>query len=427
MIPKSIYGTDRSISKLADMQCPICGSPTTVLDSTPRQAQTVRKRKCKENGHRFQTEEGRIGLRLTQDVHLRHSGDGQVQSVPFQPERLRAEVSQAVMGRLSEAEITDVVDGAIAYLRFEVVPERAELLNKDDYDRVVKHRETQTGKPHQGPIAAIPDYEVRAAVVRQLRIQEHRLAHVLYALYFEGRSNPQIGRPGWSSAEDVLNWLFSDEAYPDVRTEIPSRPETDRYEWQPKEPVSSPEFVVKRGAELTINVEGGKPKRPPTPEGPEDTQWPAIVRDRGVVGFLESRFRQSVRHAVLGRPNAKTLAANVTWWVLHDLQGQRRVESSQLANGVLDCLRRVDDIAYLRWVTQRKDFRAIREFRDEALGLIAYPSTRLQFSAKGPSHKVLTLLSTEEAERGPLIRNLDPLSPVDQKADEAQRQADEEE
>ncbi|WP_436836867.1 NrdR family transcriptional regulator [Mycobacterium avium] len=408
------------------MQCPICGSDTNVSDSTPRQAQTLRKRVCKAQGHRFQTEERRIGLRLTEDVHLRHSGDGQVQSVPFQPERLQDEVTQAVMGRLSEAEIADVVNGAISYLRFEVVPERAKFLEGEEYDKVIKSRLAQTGKPHQGPISAIYDHEVRSAVLRQLRIREHRLAHVLYAMYFEGRRNPMIGRQGWSTAEDVLEWLFSEDAYPDVRTDIPSRPQTSTYEWQPQEPSTHPEFVVKRGPELLITVTGGKPKRPPEPEGQYDIQWPATVRDRGVVGFLESRFRGSIRHAVLGRPNAKTLAPNVAWWVLHDLQGQRRVDSSQLANGVLDCLRRVDDVAYLRWVTKRKDFRAIREFRDEALGLISYPSPGLQFSARGPSHKHVTLIDTDAAGKGSLVPNSTQTTPAPLDADRTHTKTDDE-
>ncbi|WP_423797224.1 hypothetical protein [Mycolicibacterium tusciae] len=395
------------------MKCPICGSKARVVDTNALPAQTRRKHRCTENGHQFNTEEGRVGWRLTQDVHLRHSGDGQVQNVPFQPSRLRDEVGKAVMGRLTEAEIADVVEGAIAHLRYEVVPHKAELLAGEEYDDLTKHIESQTGTRPRGPLAAIRDVEVRKAVVRELRNKEYRLAHVLYALYFEGRSNPKIGLPGWRSAEDVLKWLFSDDAYPDVRTEIPERPNTVGYEWQPREPASYPEFVVKRGAELSITVDGGSPRRAATPSGVDDFEWPAVIRDRGVVGFLESRFRQSIRHAVLGRPNAKHLATNVSWYVLHDLQGQRRVDSSQLAIGVLKCLRRVDDIAYLRWATQRKDFRSIREFRDEALGLITYPSIGLQFSAWGPSFKHVSMIGTDDAEKGPLFRDLRLLGPDD--------------
>jgi hypothetical protein len=85
----------------------------------------------------------RIGLRLDKDVHLWHTGDREVQLDPFQPERLRREVGQAVLGRLSEAEIADVVDGAIAHLRYEVVPAKAEMLQGDEYDRVAQHMNTK--------------------------------------------------------------------------------------------------------------------------------------------------------------------------------------------------------------------------------------------------------------------------------------------
>jgi transcriptional regulator NrdR family protein len=362
-----------------------------------------------ENRHDFFTEEGRVGWRLIQDVHLRQSGDKQVQLEPFQPERLRREVGEAVLGRLTEAQIADVVDGAIAQLRYDVVPKRAELLKDEEYNRVAEARRARDPDASIGPLSSIDDWLVRDAVEQQLREKEYRLAHVLYALSFRGRSHRKNAPTGWRTAEDVLKWLFGEDAYPDVQTDIPPRPDTALYEWQPRKPPTLPEFVVKRGAEININVTSATPLIVPPGSDDEDAravEWPAHVRDRGVVRYLDKRFRHSVRQALLGRPDRKHLATYVSWWVLHDLQGQRRVDSSQLAIGVLDCLRRVDDIAYLRWVTQRKDFRAVREFRDEALGLIDYPSTRLRFSTAGPSYKHVALVSSETGDEGPLFRNL---------------------
>lgn len=379
------------------MQCPICGSKAKVVDTNALPGRTRRKLRCTENSHQFSTEEGRVGWRLAQDVHLRRTGNGQVQDRPFEPARLHREVHDAVLGRLTEAEIANVVDGAISHLRYDVVPKTAELLVGEEYDRIAQARDISQ------PIAAIADSEVRDAVEKQLRDKEHRLAHVLYALSFKGRRN-KPGLTGWSTAEDVLRWLFSDSAYPDVRTDIPPRPDTAVFEWTPTKPTDLPEFVVKQGAEINITIGEGAVAK--LSNSDEDAAWPAVVRDRGVVGFLESRFRQSVRQSFFGRPDSEHLTNYVSSWVLHDLQGQRRVSSSQLAIGVLNCLRRVDDIAYLRWVTQRKDFRSIREFRDEALGLITYPSSRLQFSTRGPSYKHTTLVSSPDTEKGPLYKNL---------------------
>lgn len=59
--------------------------------------------------------------------------------------------------------------------------------------------------------------------------------------------------------------------------------------------------------------------------------------------------------------------------------GQRVVLTEQLAASVLECLRRVDDIAYLRWASIAKRMNSVRDFRDEALGLIEQPSPQLAF------------------------------------------------
>ncbi|CAM5707864.1 hypothetical protein MAUB1S_05183 [Mycolicibacterium aubagnense] len=332
-----------------------------------------------------------------------------------------------MLGRLTEAQIADVVDGAIAHLRYDVVPRMAEPLEGEEYDRVAQVRKAQNPNASIDALASIDDWLVRDAVEQQLRDKEYRLAHVLYALSFRGRSHRKNAPTGWGTAEDVLKWLFSDDAYPDVRTDIPPRPDTAIFKWQPTEPTTRPEFVVKRGTEINISVTGSAKLILPPDDKDQDERaivWPAHVHDRGVVRYLNKRFRTSIDQALIGRPDRRHLAMYVSWWVLHDLQGQRRVDSSQLAIGVLDCLRRVDEIAYLRWVTQRKDLRAIREFRDEALGLITYPSTRLQFSAKGPLYKHVALVSDKDADKGPLFRNLEAVGGDDDGESELETEGD---
>ena len=60
--------------------------------------------------------------------------------------------------------------------------------------------------------------------------------------------------------------------------------------------------------------------------------------------------------------------------MLWGLEGQKAGALLQLGSGVLECLRRVDDIAYLRWATHHKHLGSLNAFVNEAWGR---PSTRL--------------------------------------------------
>lgn len=84
---------------------------------------------------------------------------------------------------------------------------------------------------------------------------------------------------------------------------------------------------------------------------------------------------------MMGRANSDTLSRFVAQRVLHDLGGQPIVLSSQLAAGVLECLRRTDDIAYLRWASIAKSFDSVNAFDEEARALISSPSRRLVFKS----------------------------------------------
>ena len=82
---------------------------------------------------------------------------------------------------------------------------------------------------------------------------------------------------------------------------------------------------------------------------------------------------------MLGRPGTGREHEYIVQWVLWGLAGQTSVHVSQLAIGVLDCLRRVDDIAYLRWAAVAKQMHTVTEVRDEAIALITHPSVNLNF------------------------------------------------
>lgn len=344
------------------MKCPTCDAPTKVLETTQPgdRGRTRRRLVCKgPRPHRFTTEEELVGWRLEKDVHIRHSGDERLQPEPFDRDRLLYDVEQATLGRLSGAQIVNVVEKSIAHLNATVVP-KASPLRQDELAQIVKPDQLAT---------AIWDYEVREAVEYQLRAT-NRIAHILYVLSFIGR--PVSGtyitqtkrKPGWRTVEPFLEWLFV--IYPDLAEPLPERPDVETHRWRPVKPPSHPSRVVKREKPLQRDVNASK-----------------SGGSGGVVDFLESRFERSIEAAMLGRPDARKRSRAIASWVLNDLVGQNIVHSTQLAVGVLDCLRRVDDIAYLRVAIQLKDFRAVRDIKAEAMGLITHPSDRLQFNLEG--------------------------------------------
>jgi hypothetical protein len=65
---------------------------------------------------------------------------------------------------------------------------------------------------------------------------------------------------------------------------------------------------------------------------------------------------------------------------LRPLHGQDLVSTSQLGVGVLNCLRQIDDIAYLRWATLMKNIESVAAFHAEARALVEHPSPRLKFA-----------------------------------------------
>ncbi|WAL49926.1 hypothetical protein [Rhodococcus pyridinivorans] len=151
--------------------------------------------------------------------------------------------------------------------------------------------------------------------------------------------------------------------------------------WRPTAPDQYPKYVLKAGRLIAT-----------TSDGERVTQDDLEAGAKRLVEFDLNRLLKSIRLALLGRGKPRGTVEAIAWWVLTDLAGQERVHSAQLAIGVLDCLRRIDDIAYLRWAAHVKAFPQVRNFKNEALGLINHPSDRLEFDSNASPRKILTIV-----------------------------------
>ena len=346
------------------MRCLSCGAKTRVTDTNPtdQRSKILRKRVCMENSaHVIDTVEQRIGIDIDRDVVVRRSGSKEVGSA-FDRERNVEDLRRATLKRLTRNQHVQVVDEAISHL-------------SSDLDQTARLLSETERRAHAPRLYSIDDTEIRDAIELVLRRNGYRMSHVLYALSIRGRHDRE-GRTGWNSARDVLAWIYNSTNYSDLTEPIPDSAVDRPYDlWLPERAAPVPNHVVKRAR----NGETG---------GPDKRQ------------FNKRGFRGSVEEAMFGRPNAAKNARYVTEWVLWGLAGQRIVHTAQLAVGVLDCLRRVDDIAYLRWAATAKNFESVADFRDEAVALIAAPSPRLIFDLAGMTRPIPTDPRVRPAGRG---------------------------
>ncbi len=95
--------------------------------------------------------------------------------------------------------------------------------------------------------------------------------------------------------------------------------------------------------------------------------------------YDHARLVQSVERALSGMPGQRRDANYVVQWCLWALAGQSVVRAADLASMVTQCLRKVDDLGYLSWVTRVRDL-DIEQIRDEAVGLVQWPSPKLRFN-----------------------------------------------
>jgi len=270
---------------------------------------------------------------------VRRASDDAIALELFSEERFRDDVHEILFrqkGPLPEASIDAAVDRAMRIIRSELT----------FHDLRLKPQEYRA---RADLVGAIPDAVIAQAVervLRQGRSRPHRMAELLYVMAVRGGINHN--REGWDGADNVLNWIK--QRYPHV---------------------DMPELVIPKPTREPIRLNRAN-FRPST----------VLKRGNQTVPFSMPQFRKSVQAALYGRNRAAAKATLVVHYVLQEIEGQRIVHSSQLAAGALAGLRRIDDIAYLRWAMVVKDISSIRTFTEEAKDLIVEPSRPLALKFK---------------------------------------------
>ncbi|MCJ1701975.1 hypothetical protein MT356_19870 [Rathayibacter festucae] len=327
------------------MRCFICGSKTEVTKTLDREQGTrvLRKRRCvADSRHVMDTMESFLPPSLD-EVGVRQSGSGRLAAEPFSRSRLERDIANSIFrGPGKDKDPEDVAARVTARV---VRSLQARLIDLALPVSVDERTENPTIK------AAISDVALADTVEAELQHMSLPLPRVLYALSIRGRQDRK-GRVGWTTARDALSWIYTN--YPKLAQPLPPAPATpETFSWLPPYHATQPQWVLKRSR--------SRPAR-----------------------FDASQFGGSIRRAMLGRAGADLRANWIAEWVLHGLQGQQLVASAQLGAGVLDALRRTDDIAYLRWACVFKGLEEVAEIADEARALIVNPSPRLLFGEPRP-------------------------------------------
>jgi transcriptional regulator NrdR family protein len=325
------------------MECPKCaaaGELSRLIVRDTRQDATVlrinRRRVCEQNkDHVYETIEHLGELRLDQQLErlgVRRSSDHVITGA-FSKTRLAEDIRVGVLHRLPEPRVQAVVNDVIAE-----VEANLPHLQKASPD-------TEAGKLFVG---VIDDVDLVDIVERRLGREAHDTVRALYRL---------AKRPFKTTrdARAFLVWLCDEGAY--RREDITDRADNGAAQkWYPPGiPLPQPTWVL-------------------------DATDYASPFDLKRSQFDLGRVERSVARLFEGRNNSRINSSCTVHWVLWELAGQETVLRTQLAVGVGQCVRRVDDIAYLRWAGVAKDVNDMAGLVSEAEALLRYPSRRLSFT-----------------------------------------------
>ena len=348
--------TEKVATKRQNLHCPTCrasgiesGTEVNYTRTSSDHTRITRQRRClTDPEHVFITDE-RLRTMTMDRLWVRRTGSQQLS--PFSLARLAQELQRDTLGLLDAEAVRKVVEDVER-----AISERLEELASPLTTKEIEVTQAETGA------VCIDDVEIVVEVERRLSQEEKlRTAHVTYSLGQRGQLSVQRQRPGFEgfkTATNFLEWLYAPENYPNLV------------------------------------------RRPPEPQdGPVEAWWPSVhVRPTVVVkrngerrDFSFEQFKKSIGAAMLGRPHWRSNHELVAEFVLTQLAGQRQVDSTQLSAGVAATLRRVDDIAYLRWATVSKRLGSVSYIADEAEDLLRAPSPRLRFDQQYMArHEVAT-------------------------------------
>jgi transcriptional repressor NrdR len=117
-----------------------------------------------------------------------------------------------------------------------------------------------------------------------------------------------------------------------------------------------------------------------TYETPELVVPRIVKRDDSREPFDEQKLRNGIVRAVETRPvSAETVEAMVAR-IIHKLQtvGEREIPARELGDLVMEELRSVDEVAYVRFASVYRSFQDVTQFEDEIRKLQQMPSPALR-------------------------------------------------
>lgn len=111
-------------------------------------------------------------------------------------------------------------------------------------------------------------------------------------------------------------------------------------------------------------------------EGAELVLPRVVKRDDTRVPFDEEKLRQGMVRALEKRPVSVEAIEDALARIKHRLltTGEREVKSRQIGEWVMEALKEMDQVAFVRFASVYRDFQDVREFRDEIERLAGAPT-----------------------------------------------------